>query len=131
MSTQLLLRKDGKTLVTIPVPSPGAEPDLGFGPVEAMMGELVKIFAIASNERRLRLMLELMKKPETRFTDLLQVGVNPKLVQDCVGPMVEGGLLLHEGKGAGYSPSQKGALVITMVTRGMAEMLKATEADTR
>ncbi len=127
--TQLLLKRDGRTLVTIPVPSPGEEGSLGAASAEPLLKELVGIFSIASNERRLRLMVELMKKPETRFTDLLQVGVNPKLVQDCVGPMVESGLLIHEGKRAGYSPSPKGAMVITMVTRGLAELIRAMEAD--
>ena len=128
MSVQLLLRKDGRDIVSVPVFPPGMEGNLGLDASEPLFAELVEIFSIASNERRLKLMIQLMKKPETRFTELLQVGVNPKLVQDCVGPMVRSGLLVHEGKGAAYRPSAKGALVITIVTRALAEMLGAVEA---
>lgn len=128
MSLQLILKKDGRTVVSVPVLSPGMEGNVELESSKPLFGELVKIFSIASNERRLRLMIQLMKMPETRFTDLLQVGVNPKLVQDCVGPMVSGGLVIHEGKGASYKPSEKGALVITTLTRGLAEILNAAEA---
>ncbi len=128
MSARLVITKDGRTVVSVPLLQPGVEGNADVETAEPLLGELVEIFSIASNERRLRLMIQLMKSPETRFTELLQVGVNPKLVQDCVAPMVRSGLLVHEGKGAAYRPSAKGALVITMVTRVLAEALAAVES---
>ena len=118
----------GKRVVhRTPILAPGLLGTAGFETSEADLRKLADIFSIAANQRRLRLMIEMMRRPETHFTDLLRVGVNPKLVLDYLEPMVKYGLLIHESKGSTYKPSLKGALVITALTDGFAGLLEAAE----
>ncbi|QQG49023.1 MAG: hypothetical protein HY247_01520 [archaeon] len=107
--------------VHVDVPGEGAGGgELEFGGQEVK--ELVDLLSLAGNERRLRIMIELMKRPETRFTDLLGVGINPKLVRDCLVPLESAGLVEHR-KGGIYRPSSKGAAVIVTLTLGLRKVL--------
>jgi predicted transcriptional regulator len=127
LSIQLLVIKDKDIVCRTPVYLPGSkEIDESAGAM-LPLPELAGIFAIASNERRLRIMTEMLRRPETRFTDLLPVAVNPKLIHDCLRPMAESGLVIHESRGSSYLLSSKGILVVTTLTRGITEMLKAAE----
>ena len=119
--------KDKRVVYRTPILSPGFIGGGGFEASEADLRKLAEIFSIAANERRLRLMIEMMRRPETRFTDLLRVGINPKLVIDYLEPMVDLGLLIHESKGSTYRPSRKGVLVITTLTQGLTGLLEVAE----
>lgn len=126
MTIQLLLVKDKVVVCRTEVPLPGPEGGQNE-PSRPALQRLAGIFAIAANERRLRLMVEMTKREETRFTDLLPVAVNPKLVHDCLEPMVQNGLVVHESKGSAYRLSMKGVVVVAALTRGMSEMIQAAE----
>jgi predicted transcriptional regulator len=127
LSIQLLLIRDSEIVCRTPVYLPGSKDFDSDASGLLPLPQLAGIFAIAANERRLRIMTEMLRRTETRFTDLLPVAVNPKLIHDCLQPMTESGLVLHESKGSSYMLSSKGILVVTTLTRGITEMLRAAE----
>jgi hypothetical protein len=90
---------------------------------------LANIYSIAGNEKRLRIMLEFTRRGQMRFTDVLQVALNPKLVGDCMEPFVKGGLVSHEGRGSFYKPSEFGNIVVSTMTTVLPRILAALEAE--
>jgi predicted transcriptional regulator len=123
---ELMLSVDGTVVLRAPLyPVPLAS--LRSLELTTQFSELAEIFSVAANEKRLRVMIELLKRPETRFTDLLQVAVNPKLVRDCLGPMMRAGLVTHAGKGSAYLLSGKGRVVVSTLTEGVTGILRAAE----
>ena len=122
MSLELALVRNGKVVFRSPIIAPG------MGEVNEIESSdfqrLAEIFFLASNEGRLRLMNELMRRQETRFTELLRIVVNPKLAKDCVEPMVKAGLLVHKSKGSTYKPSPRGAIVISTLTWGLIGIIR-------
>ena len=62
-----------------------------------------------------------------RFSDLLQVALNPKIVQDCMEPMMNEGYVLHEGKG--YRPSEKGFALLLTMTTGFNKILESLDEE--
>jgi hypothetical protein len=82
MGTEIRLIRDGKVLFRIPIPSAEDRPEIADVELAPRSIEkLVNIYAIASNERRLRLMLELARRGEMRFSDMLEISINPKSSQ--------------------------------------------------
>jgi hypothetical protein len=59
-------------------------------------GSLAGYYSLAANEKRLKLMQELLKRRKMRFSDILQITGNPKLVGDCVNPLIERGMIVHD-----------------------------------
>lgn len=88
---------------------------------------LADLYSIAANQRRLRIMVELMRRGEMRFTELLEFAVNPKLVKDCMEPMVREGMVIHEGRGSGYRPSEAGVALAMTMTAGLSKLLDYLE----
>ena len=84
---------------------------------------LVEMHALAANGRRLRMMVELLRRGEMQFTELLDIAENPKLVSACMKPMVEEGLVEHEGWGSGYRATSKGEAFAALMTAALASMM--------
>lgn len=74
---------------------------------ELMCSNLASYFSLVSNERRLKVMRELMRRKRMRFSDILQIAGNPKLVKDCVDPLIERGMLERDYP-EGYRITAKG-----------------------
>ena len=127
MPLELALIRDGRVVFRSPILAPGMSQ--GYEIRKSDLQELAEIFSLASNEGRLRLMNELMRRQETRFTDLLRIVVNPKLVKDCVEPMVKTGLLVHKSRGSTYRLSSRGAIVISTLTWGLIGILSKTRGE--
>lgn len=90
---------------------------------ESELERLLSFYSLGSNEKRLRVMLELVQEGELRFSDVMRIATNPKLAQDCLQPMVKGGLVVHKGRGSGYRLSEKAAPIVLALTLGLAKML--------
>jgi predicted transcriptional regulator len=126
MTLELRLVKDGKTLVSIPIHSPAEKAKSGMPALDKDdLERLTQLYSFAANERRLRVMSELARRGEMRFSDLLQVALNPKIVQDCMEPMMNEGYVLHEGKG--YRTSEKGFAMLMTMTTGFSKILQLLE----
>src|SRR5438034_9218211 len=102
MTIELRLVRDGKTIFSIPIDSSGEGADKGKLELEEDdMERLADLYSVAANERRFRIMHELTRRGEMKHADILRIAMNPKVDDDCINPMVEGGIVMHEGKGAG------------------------------
>lgn len=131
MGTELQLVRDGRVLYRIPIQSyEEAEDGLLVDVDEEDLGRLSEIYSIAANEGRLRMMLELARRREMRFSDLLKLSTNPKLVKTCVDEMAHAGLLEHEERGA-YRPSETGSALAIAMTVGLSKLLEALEEEYR
>ena len=130
MGTEIQLIKDGKVLFRIPIPSAEDRPDISdFDVDEESIGKLVNIYSIASNEKRLRLMLELARRGEMRFSDMLEIAVNPKLLSESIIPMLKEGIVLHEGRGSCYKSSEMGTILAFTMTAGLGRLLTALDEE--
>ena len=127
MGVQVIVIRDRKVVVRIPVFSPGPQQEGLYEEVSTRSEELSQVIATAANGKRFRLLVELLKHPESRFTDLLPVAVNPKLLRDSIVPMTENGLVVQGSPRAPYVLTNKGVIVATILTRGMADLLRAVE----
>lgn len=127
---ELQLVKDGEVILRIPVISVREEmQELLLDIDDDDLDRLANIYSLVSNERRLRVMLELVRKGEMRFSDVLRIVTNPKLVQDCLEPMVKNGLIIHEGRGSCYRPSIRGMALALAMTTGLAKIIELIEEE--
>ena len=128
MTIELRLVRDGKTIFSIPIDSSGEGADRGKLELEDDdMERLADLYSVAANERRFRIMHELTRRGEMRHSDILRIAMNPKFVHDCINPMVEEGIVIHE-KRAGYRPSNKGFAYVTLTT-GLSRILELLEEE--
>ncbi len=118
MAKDLLLFDGKRLLLKLELRLPTGE-----GSPDEELDELVSLFAVAANRRRLQIMLELGRLESAKFTDLLRVGINPKLVRDCLTPMIDLGLVEHE-EGKDYRLSEKGNLVVPALALLFPRLLK-------
>ena len=127
MTTELQLVRDGKVLYKIPIGSlEETDERLLTGVDDEDLERLADLYSIAANEGRLRMMLELARKREVRFSDLLRVSTNPKLVRSCMDEMEEAGLAEHEMWGK-YRQTERRAGLVVFMTAGLAKVLDALE----
>lgn len=124
---RLCLLDDEKVLFSLPLPWTGT-PELPFLLSEAELDRLSSLYSLGSNRKRLRVMTELAKGREVRFSDIMQIVTNPKLAQDNLQPMVKEGLVLHE-KGYGYRPSEVGVKVLLVLTLGFGRILALVDSQ--
>ena len=122
MEKELLLLGRKRVLVRLAIP------ELKEGGVAEPLAakeldSLVELFSVAANRRRLQMMVVLGSREAVKFTDLLRVGVNPKLVRDCLTPLIEMGLVLHR-EGGDYRLSKRGEVVVPLLTSWSARLLK-------
>jgi predicted transcriptional regulator len=129
MGIELQLVKDGRVLFRLPVRAMGEEVEEAVELDEEEIERLAELYSIAANQKRLRVMLELMKRGEMSFSEILRIAMNPKLVQDCMEPMVREGLVIHKGRGSGYRPSERGAAFAITMTAGFAKLLEVLESE--
>ena len=86
---------------------------------------LASVHSIVANEGRLRVMLEMMRRGgEVQFSDLLDVAENPKLVSDCMKPLVEEGMVAHGRWGSSYRTTTTGTAFVVAMTAGLTRMLE-------
>jgi predicted transcriptional regulator len=84
--------------------------DLGDTPEDEKYSSLVEYFSLVANERRAKVIRELIRRGSMRFSDILQIAGNPKLVKDCVEPLIEKGMLERDYQ-AGYRMTAKGDVI--------------------
>jgi predicted transcriptional regulator len=129
MTIELRLVRDGKTIFSFPINSSSDEADRGKLELEEDdMERLADLYSIAASERRFRIMHELARRGQMKHSDILRIAMNPKFVQDCINPMVEGGIVIHEGRHTGYRPSSKGFAYVTLTT-GLSRILELLEEE--
>jgi len=129
MTLEWQLVNGREVLFRIPILEPVEEAESREELDESEAERLADLYSIAANERRLKMMSEMWRKGEMQFSDLLDVAENPKLVVDCVRPLVEGGMVSHQGRGSCYRPTRAGfAFAITM-TRAVPRLLEFLEED--
>ena len=120
---ELLLLEGKKVLLRLEIPGPESA-GKKRGITQEDLEKLVGLYAVSANRKRLEMMLELQKVGGAKFTDLLRVGVNPKLVGDFIAPMVRLGLVEHE-EGREYRLSKSGSLVVPILTSWFNRLLDA------
>ncbi len=69
-------------------------------------------FSLVSNERRVRVLQEFLKRKSMRFSEILEITGNPKLVKDCVDSLIQKGMLSHDD-GHRYRMTAKGDAIST------------------
>ncbi len=130
MTLELRLVKDGKVLFNLPIEGPARVSGLYMSDVDHEdIQRLADLYSIAANQRRLRIMVELMRKGEMRFSELLEFATNPKLVRDCMEPMVREGMVIHEHRGSGYRPSETGVALVMTMTAGLSKLLEVLDQE--
>jgi hypothetical protein len=87
---EIRLEKDNEVLFSSSISNPN--PDLE----DFDCGSLASYYSLVANEKRFRVMQELLKRRKMRFSEILQITGNPKLVGDCVNPLIEKGMLVHD-----------------------------------
>jgi hypothetical protein len=102
---EIRLEKDGETIISTSI---DANPELDLQDLECE--KLVAYYSLVANEKRFRVMQELLKRRELSFSDILKITGNPKLVKDCVSPMIERGIITHD-YGRGYRLSARGSVI--------------------
>jgi hypothetical protein len=127
MTLQICLMEDDNVLFSLALPR-RASGELPFLLSERELDRLSTLYSIGSNRKRLRVMMELAKGGELRFSEVMQLVTNPKLAQDSLKPMVGAGLVLHE-KGLGYKPSETGLRVLLVLTLGLGRILALVEGE--
>ena len=127
MTLRICLVEDERVLFSLPLPWSGSR-DLPIALSESDLDRLSRLYSIGSNRKRLRVMMELAKGGEIRFSDVMQLVTNPKLAQDSLRPMVKEGLVLHE-KGFGYKPSDSGLKVLLILTVGLGRILALIDGE--
>ena len=127
MTLRLCLLDDDRVLFSLPLPwKSGSE--LPSALTDEELERLSILYSMGSNRKRLKVMMELAKGRELRFSDVMLMVTNPKLAQDSLQPMVREGLVLHE-KGMGYRPSSGGLRVLLVLTLGLGRILTLVERD--
>jgi len=132
MGLKLQLVKDGKVVFSLPLPAQDESARQSLAEVgEEGIERLTTLYAFSANERRLRMMIELARRREMRFSDMLQIALNPKLVRDFTEPMLKEGIVVHEGKGWGssYRPSERGVALALTMTSGLNRILELLEDE--
>lgn len=127
MTLQLCLMDGDNVLFALPLP-PGANYPAPAPLAEQDLDRLSSLYSLGSNRKRLGVMAELSKGGELRFSDVLRLVTNPKLAQDSLLPLVREGLVIHEGKGAGYQASEKGRRLMLILTVGLGRILPLIES---
>lgn len=126
MPLEILLAKDDKVLFRFPLAA-------GAGLSEPLeqdeLDRLSDLLALGANRKRLRVMLELARGREMRFSDVMLIAMNPKLAQDCLQPLLQEGLVLHGERGSTYRASRRGAAFAVAMTVAVGKMLGVLEGE--
>jgi predicted transcriptional regulator len=126
MTLEILLVKNDSVLFRFPLDS------VGDGLESLSDSEIERIsalYTIGANRKRLKVMLELAKGNEMRFSEVMQIVMNPKLAQDCLQPLLKEGLVLHGERGSTYRASRRGLALVAAMTLGVGQMLDVLEQE--
>lgn len=127
MVLEILLVRDGGVRFRLPLDGTAALPL----PVEdSRLESLSDYYSIGANWRRLKVLLEFARGRELRFSDVMQIATNPKIAQDCLRPLLNGGFILHGERGSTYKASSRGfalGLMMTFVLSGVLDEADVTE----
>jgi len=127
---ELQILKNGRVLFRLPIQGPEERArefanEIDEGDIE----KLANLYSIGANERRLRVMLELTRQGEMSFSEILRLAVNPKLVRDCVEPLMREGMVIHERRREPYRASERGRILAATMTAGVARLLDVLEEE--
>jgi hypothetical protein len=128
----LRLTQGTTVLFDLPLPDLPLDPHAMVEPVflaDRDMERLCAFYSMGANQKRLRVMLELARGGELRFSDVMKIATNPKLAQDCLQPMLKVGLIVHGARGSGYRVSERALPLILTLTLGLARMLAILEQE--
>jgi predicted transcriptional regulator len=126
MTLEILLIKNASVLFRFPLDSAG---DGLESLSESEIDRISALYSIGANRKRLKVMLELAKGNEMRFSEVMQIVMNPKLAQDCLQPLLKEGLVLHGERGSTYRASRRGRALVAAMTLGVGEMLDVLERE--
>ncbi len=98
---EVRMENDGKVIFS----SRDIGENIDFEDIE--YASLADYFSLVASKQRLRVIQALSNAVELRFSDILKITGNPKLVGDCVNPMIERKMLIHS-EGQGYRLSARG-----------------------
>jgi len=122
---EVLLVRDETILLKIPL-----EGDERGRPLdESQLEKLSEVYSLGSNPKRLRILQELSRGNELRFSDVLRVVTNPKTAQDCLQPLVREGFVVHGERGSTYTSSIKGRRKGILLTVVLGLALEALERE--
>jgi hypothetical protein len=132
MVVKLRLVQGEKLLFELALPDEQRESGaktLPFDLAERELERLCAFYSMGSNRKRLKVMMELARGGELRFSEVMQIATNPKLAQDCLQPMLKEGLVVHAGRGSGYRISERALPLVMTLTVGLAKMLAILENE--
>jgi hypothetical protein len=122
----VLVLRDESVLLRVPVQPLGPS----AGPIdEAALARLSDLLALGANPKRLRVLLELARGEDLRFSDVLRIVTNPKLARDCLAPLVQAGLVDHGERGSAYRVSKRGLAASLALTVTLGEILGVLERE--
>ncbi len=127
MTIEIRLVKDEAVLLSLPVEVVG---ELVGALTDEELERLSRLYALASNRKRLRVMQELSRGKEMRFSDVMLLVSNPKLAQDCLQPLLRDGLVLHAGRGSTYRASRRGMAIGVALTIVVGRLLDVLQRET-
>ena len=96
---------------------------------EGEVERLCALLSIGSNPKRLSVMMELANGQELRFSDVMQIAMNPKIARDCLQPMLREGLVVHGERGSTYRVSPKAVSLLMTLTVGLSKMLSHLQEE--
>ena len=129
MTLEWRLVSGNQVLLRIPIQEHVQGSGQGSRLDDSHLERLVDLLSVAANPRRFRMMSEMISRGEMQFSDLLDLAENPKLVADCMGPLVEEGMVSHEGRGSSYKPTRAGYAFAATVTTAIPLLLEFLEEN--
>jgi hypothetical protein len=132
MDMNLKLVDGDRVLFELVLPDPKGQPtgrNQPFDVAESEMERLRAFYSMGANQKRLKVMMELARGGELRFSDVMQIATNPKLAQDCLQPMLKEGIVVHGGRGSGYKIPERALPLVVTLTVGLAKMLALLERE--
>jgi predicted transcriptional regulator len=126
MTLEILLVRNDSVLFRFPLDSVG---DGLESLSESEIERISALYTIGANRNRLKVMLELAKGNEMRFSEVMQIVMNPKIAQDCLQPLLKEGLVLHGERGSTYRASRRGVALVAAMTLGVGQMLDVLEHE--
>ena len=120
MGLKIRLMRDEEVLLEIPLDYQTSETSLNkiFSELEKEVEHIIKVNKILSNETRARILLNIVKNSDCRFTELMEdLKANQKIINESLHSMIREGLLSREiitSREVHYHPSPRGVATLMM-----------------